>query len=108
MLRTQTAIRYRHLLRPARRRPLQNQCRPHLVELESRLAPANVDMLTWHYDNFLSGHNSREEVLTPANVNARDFGRLHTYAVDGYVYAQPLYKANLVIPGRGTCNVVFV
>src|SRR5262249_36833210 len=34
--------------------------------------------------------------------------KLFSQPVDGYVYAEPLYKAQLVIPNRGTHNVVFV
>ena len=75
-------------------------------KLEKRLAPANVPVLSGHYDAFLSGANTQETVLTPANVNATNFGRLFNYAVDGYTYAQPLYVPNLAIAG-GTHNVVF-
>jgi hypothetical protein len=80
---------------------------PFLESLETRLAPANVDVLSAHNDGFLSGANLQEETLTPANVNAAGFGKLFSQPVDGYVYAQPLYKANLSIAG-GTHNVAFV
>src|ERR1700686_1756567 len=35
-------------------------------------------------------------------------GKAYAFAVDGYVFAQPLYKSHLTIPGKGTFNVVFV
>src|SRR5262249_51370348 len=76
--------------------------------LEPRLAPANVDVLSWHNDSVLSGANNQEEILTPANVNSSNFGLLFSYPVDGQVYAQPLYKANLAFPDGSTHNVVFV
>jgi hypothetical protein len=76
--------------------------------LEPRLAPANVDVLTFHNDNFRTGANTQETILTPANVNPQDFGRLFSYTVDGYVYAQPLYKADLALPDGRHHNVVFV
>ncbi len=67
-----------------------------------------VDVLTFHNDNFRTGANTQETVLTPQNVNPADFGRLFSYPVDGYVYAQPLYKAGLTLPDGSTHNVVFV
>jgi hypothetical protein len=95
--------------RPRRpgRRPSRRWYRPLLEELETRLAPANVDVLSAHNDSSLSGQNLREEVLTPASVNATDFGKLFSEPVDGYVYAQPLYKANLNI-GGAPHDVAFV
>jgi hypothetical protein len=57
-------------------------------------------------DNGRSGLNSNETQLTPANVNASSFGKLFSYQVDGYAYAQPLYISNLRING-GSHNVVF-
>jgi hypothetical protein len=79
----------------------------HLEALEPRLAPANVDVLSFHNDAFLSGENLQEETLTPANVTAASFGRLVSQPVDDPVYAQPLYKANLMIGGTPH-NVAFV
>ena len=69
---------------------------------------AQVAAWTYHNNNFRTGANTNETVLTPANVNSATFGKLFSYAVDGYVYAQPLYVPNVSIPGRGLHNVFFV
>ena len=71
------------------------------------VAPSSVNIPTWHMDNGRSGLNSNETQLTPANVNASSFGKLFSYQVDGYAYAQPLYISNLRINGSSH-NVVFV
>ena len=63
---------------------------------------SSVNIPTWHMDNGRSGLNSNETQLTPANVNASGFGKLFSYAVDGYAYAQPLYISNLRINGAAT------
>jgi hypothetical protein len=68
---------------------------------------SSVNVPTWHMDNSRSGLNSQEMQLTPANVNAAGFGKLFSYSVDGYAYAQPLYISNLRINGASH-NVVFV
>jgi hypothetical protein len=65
-------------------------------------------MLTYHNDNMRTGENLSETILTPSNVDAQEFGKLAQLHVDGAVYAQPLYKANVAIPNRGTHNVLFV
>lgn len=65
-------------------------------------------VFTKHYNNGRSGENTDEIVLTPQDVNSQQFGKLFSYAVDGYVYAQPLYVANVNISGKGYHNVVYV
>jgi hypothetical protein len=75
--------------------------------LESRRL-LSVNVLTSHNDPGRTGLNSAELTLTQANVNTTTFGALFSYPVQGQVYAQPLYVSNLVIPGKGTHNVVLV
>ncbi|HWC60459.1 MAG TPA: hypothetical protein VHC44_12255, partial [Verrucomicrobiae bacterium] len=69
---------------------------------------AQVNVLTYHNDNTRAGANLNENILTPSNVNQSTFGKLFTYNVDGYVYAQPLYVSDLAINGKGVHNAVFV
>src|SRR6266404_826592 len=74
-------------------------------------APAAVSqtpVLTQHNDNSRTGAYTTETVLTPANVNQTGFGKLFALQVDGRVYAQPLYVPNVLIPGKGTHNVIFI
>ncbi len=72
------------------------------------IARAQVSVLTYHNDNSRLGANLSEFTLTPENVNSTSFGKLFTYTVDGYVFAQPHYVSGLSIPGQGVHNVVFV
>ncbi len=65
-------------------------------------------VLTYKYDNFRSGANTNETILTLANVNTNTFAKLFSYAVDGYCYASPLFVPNVEIPGQGTHNVVYI
>jgi len=62
---------------------------------------------TYHNDNSRTGQNTQETTLTPVNVNSTQFGKLFTVAVDGFVYAQPLYLSNVTIAGA-THNVLYV
>jgi len=63
---------------------------------------------TYHNDNLRSGVNSSELVLTPANVNQGQFGKLFSHPIDGWAFASPLYVANVNIPSQGFHNVVYV
>jgi hypothetical protein len=64
-------------------------------------------MYTYHNDLARDGANTHEYALTPANVNASAFGKLTSCAVDGAIYGQPLWVANLTVSGAKH-NVVFV
>jgi len=54
------------------------------------------------------GQYNDEVVLTPANVNSTNFGKVMNFPVDGRVDAQPLYLSNVNIPGVGARNVLYV
>ena len=66
-----------------------------------------VDVLTFQYNLSRTGVTSRETILTPANVGPGSFGKRATFAVDGYVYAQPLYVTERSIAGS-VREVLFV
>jgi Chitobiase/beta-hexosaminidase C-terminal domain len=70
-------------------------------------AQAAVNVTTWRYDATRAGQNTAETQLNTSNVNATTFGKLYSYSVDGYVYAQPLYISALNVSGI-THNVVYV
>jgi hypothetical protein len=65
------------------------------------------NVTTWRYDTTRAGQNTNETQLTPTTVNSTQFGKLFSYPVDGYVYAQPLYVGSLNIAGV-VHNVLFV
>jgi uncharacterized protein (TIGR03437 family) len=79
-----------------------------LVLVISLPLSAQVNVVTYQYDNSRAGANLNESVLTPANVTQSQFGKLFSFAVDGYVYGQPLYLGNVSIAGKGTHNVALV
>jgi hypothetical protein len=73
----------------------------------SATAAAGTDVLTYHNDNSRSAQNLTETVLTPANVNATQFGLLRVLPADGLVDGQPLIASNLSVSGV-LRNVIYV
>lgn len=63
---------------------------------------------TYHNDNARAGVSATEKTLTPANVNLVSFGKVASVAVEGDIYAQPLYVSNLLMSDGKVHNVVFV
>ncbi len=74
---------------------------------------AQTSVTTQHNDIARTGANTNETILNPTNVNISTFGKLFSYPVDGWMYAQPLYMPGVTM-GAGTAqpgtthNVVFV
>ncbi len=77
----------------------------------SVVALGQIAVTTYHYDNYRTGWNQNESVLTPANVKAGSFGLLKSIHVDDQVDAQPLIVPGVVITAgkyKGTHDVVYV
>ncbi len=64
-------------------------------------------VFTYHNNLSRDGTNTQEYALTTANVNTSTFVKLFSCAVDGAVYAQPLWARNLTI-GGAKHNVIYV
>ena len=62
---------------------------------------------TYHNDIARDGTNTREYALTTRSVNGAGFGKLFACAVDGAIYGQPLWVANMTVAGVKR-NVVIV
>ncbi len=73
---------------------------------DRRVGKASV--LTYHNDNYRSGTNQLETSLSPATVRPSTFGKVATFPVQGYVYAQPLYVPNVKVGASGLANLVIV
>ncbi|MGA8763566.1 MAG: hypothetical protein WB562_11935 [Candidatus Sulfotelmatobacter sp.] len=74
-------------------------------------AAAQVAVTTYHYDNFRTGWNSEETVLTPTSVHSTKFGVLGSVVLDDQVEAQPLVVPDVNItvgPFKGIHDVVYV
>ena len=82
-----------------------------LLSTSSALAGGPESITTYHYDNYRTGWNQNETLLTPATVSGPSFGLLQTVTVDDQVDAQPLYVPSVNITTgnfQGTHNVVYV
>ena len=64
-------------------------------------------VLTQHNDNGRSGTNLEETILNTSNVNVNQFGKLFSHAVQGQIYAQPLFVPDVEI-GRKRQDIVIV
>jgi hypothetical protein len=71
------------------------------------LNQAHGAVLTYHNDDSRDGAFTEETTLIPSAVNSSQFGKVRSYAVDGQIYAQPLYVPQLSINGTNR-DVVFV
>src|SRR5579872_5758800 len=56
-----------------------------------------ANLVTQHNNRERTGANLQETVLTPANVNVKQFGMLFHRVVDDQVYGQPLIVTNVRI-----------
>jgi len=78
------------------------------VSASSSVAVTDLAGVYMHHNDLQrTGQNLQEYALTPANVGSSAFTKLFSCPVDGYVYAQPLWVANLTVGGANH-NVVFI
>jgi hypothetical protein len=76
------------------------------------IVPLNTftGVFSWRNDNGLTGQNAQETMLTPSSLSSTTgptFRKLFGCAVDGQIFAQPLYAANVTI-ANVTHDVVYV
>jgi hypothetical protein len=77
------------------------------INVTTGTSSGGVNVSTWHFDNGRSGLNPKETTLSPGNVSSKTFGKLFSYLVDGYAYAEPLLMSNVTIKGAKH-NVVYL
>src|ERR1700761_8690686 len=92
------------------RMTLRKWSKPHgiLIMVLALSLTTRAQMTTSQYDNARTSANLAETKLTPRNVNPQQFGKLFALKVDGDIYAQPLFLADVQIPGKGRHDVLFV
>ena len=59
-----------------------------------------INVTTYHYDNFRTGWNPNETVLTPSSVANGNFGVLAVATLSANIGAQPLIVQNVTISGQ--------
>ncbi len=104
-----TTYDFRNLLSPVRAKALLHAAAT-LIFLLFSISPSfsQISVVTQHYDNARTGQNTSETILTHANVNVKQFGKLFTQLLDGQEAGQPLYVPNVFIPAvNATHNVVY-
>jgi hypothetical protein len=77
----------------------------------SLFASAQVAVTTYHNNNYRTGWNSQETVLTPTAVHGSSFGILNTITLDDQVDAQPLVVPNVNVTAgnyQGVHTLVYV
>jgi hypothetical protein len=81
---------------------------PNPASTGNTLGNANpADVLTQHNDAARTGQYLGETLLTPANVNSTNFGKLGTLITDGEVDAQPLYASGVTLPSGDIRNILY-
>jgi hypothetical protein len=78
------------------------------LEVALAVTPSAAQIVTSQYDNLRTGATLNEKLLGPQNVNAKRFGKLGAFKVDGAVYPQPLFIPSVEIPGKGTHDLLYV
>ena len=66
------------------------------------------NVTTYHNDLGRTGQYLSETTLNRTNVNPTTFGKVGSMAVDGLIYAQPLYIQNVSVPSVGSTNLIVV
>ena len=79
-----------------------------LICLLAAPAGAQVNVLTYKNDSARTGQNLNEPLLSPANVNAAQFGRRFARTVDGNLYGQPLYMAAVPMATGGLHDLIIL
>jgi hypothetical protein len=62
---------------------------------------------TGQYNNYRTGATN-DSILTVSSVNVNTFGKVGSYAVDGAVFAQPLYLSNMKLGAGTAVDVLYV
>lgn len=81
------------------------------LQVLAGISSAQTSVTTHHYDQYRTGWDRTETVLTPGNVWAPNFGLLHTVVLDDQVDAQPLVVPGVSITSgnyQGKHDVVYV
>ena len=86
--------------------PRSNCCA--LIAFAVAAISAFAQVTTSQYDNQRTGATLHEKTLTAENVNARQFGKLGAFKVDGPVYAQPLFVPAVEVPLQGIHDLLLV